>query len=183
MKLDKRVYLLLFLLSILIFVTNNGAVYANTNETPPLCEEMYTQAGYKTVEEAVREFEDHFKKDVKLPFILPSIPFTHQFGRFTEDNEYNINDSLDIEFINEKSPENLYRIDIRPLKNKITTKYRRNQSIYTLNNGQEAIYIVGDHINFLIFEIDEWQYMLGINKKVTNKVTADALVEIANSID
>jgi hypothetical protein len=184
MKLNKSVSLLLFLLSILICVTSNETIiHAKTNNTLPPLEEMYTQNGYKTVEEAVVEFENHFKKDVKLPFIIPSIPFTHQFGRFTEDKEYDINDSLNIEFINEKSPENHYKIDIRPLKNKITIKDRANQKTYTLKNGQKATFFVEQNVYFFVFEKDKWQYMLGIDKRLSNKVTAEMLVAIANSID
>lgn len=183
MKLNKSVPFLLFIFSILICGSNNGTVYANPNDKPPPLEEMYTQIGYKTVEDAVMEFENHFQKDVKLPFILPSIPFTHQFGRFYEDKKYDVNDSLDIEFINEKSPENHYSIDIRHLKNKITIKDRGNQQIYRLKNGQKAIFIVERNFNILMFEKDDWQYMLGIDKRIANKVTPEILVSIANSID
>lgn len=182
-KLDKRVYLLLFLLSILICVTSNGTVYANPNNTLPPFEEMYIQYGYKPIEEAVVEFENHFKGDVKLPFIVPSIPFTHQFGRFTEDKENGVNDTLNIEFINEKSPENHYKIDIRPLKNKINIKDRVNQKTYTLKNGKKAIFFVEQNVSFFVFEKDKWQYMFGIDKRLSNKVTAEMLVAIANSID
>ncbi|MBB6447678.1 hypothetical protein [Bacillus benzoevorans] len=65
----KGVPLLLFLFSSVLFCwINNGTVYANLDDMSSL-EEMYTQIGYKTVEEAVIEFENHFKKDVKLPFL------------------------------------------------------------------------------------------------------------------
>ncbi|MFJ7972320.1 hypothetical protein [Psychrobacillus sp. NPDC096389] len=37
--------------------------------------------------------------------------------------------------------------------------------------------------NVLVFEKDEWQYMLSINKKVSDKVTPEHLVDIANSIN
>lgn len=37
-------------------------------------------------------------------------------------------------------------------------------------------------MNFLVFEKDNWQYMLGIDKKILDKVTPEALVDIANSI-
>jgi hypothetical protein len=182
-KLNKRFSILLFLFSIVICLITNGKAYANPNDTPPPLEEMYTQIGYKTIEEAVNEFENHFKKDVKLPFIVPSIPFSHQFGRFSEDKEYDINDSLGIELINEKAPENHYKIDIRPLKNKINFMNRGNQKVITLKNGQEAIYINEKYYNLLVFEKDDWQYMLGIDKRVANKVTEEILVTIANSID
>ena len=37
--------------------------------------------------------------------------------------------------------------------------------------------------NVLVFESENWQYMLSINKQVLDKVTPENLVEIANSID
>jgi len=38
-------------------------------------------------------------------------------------------------------------------------------------------------MNFLVFEKDNLQYMLGIDKEVSNKVTPEILVKIANSTD
>lgn len=119
---------------------------------------------------------------MKLPKIKPSIPFTHQFGRFYEDKENNINDLLEIKFVNEKADENNYKIDIRPLKNKIIIKDRDNQKAYTLKNGQKAIYFEHQLFNFFVFENGNWQYMLGMDKRIS-KVTPDILVEIANSIE
>ena len=171
-------------ISFIISLLANEMVYANQVNTPPSFEEKFTQVGYKSVEEATKEFKNHFKQDVKFPKIKPSISFTHEFGRFYEDKEYDTNDFLSIHFVNEKSPENNYKIDIRPLKNKINFKDRGNQKVYTLENGQKAIYINGAPImNFLVFEKDNWQYMLGIDKKVSNKVTPKNLVQIANSIE
>ncbi|WP_225986006.1 carbon monoxide dehydrogenase [Psychrobacillus glaciei] len=137
--------------------------------------------GYISVKDAVREFENHFKKDVTLPKIKPAILFTNQFGRFYEDREYNINDLLKIKFVNEKAVENNYKIDIRPLKNKIIFKDRENQKAYTLKNGEKAIYFEHQLFNFLVFENNNWQYMFGIDKRLS-KVTP-GLVEIANSIE
>lgn len=117
-----------------------------------------------------------------MPLRLPPIPFTHYFGRFN-DLDGEINDSLDIEFISEKSPDNHYKIDIRHLKNKITIRDKGNQQIYKLKNGQKAIFIVERNSNILVFEKGNWQYMLGINNRIANKVTPEILVEIANSID
>lgn len=37
--------------------------------------------------------------------------------------------------------------------------------------------------NVLAFEREDWQYMLWIDKRVSNKVTPEVLVDIANSID
>ncbi len=35
----------------------------------------------------------------------------------------------------------------------------------------------------LVSERDNWKYILGIDKRVSDKVTPEVLVEIANSID
>jgi|SRR5579875_627845 len=168
--------------SVIIFLLTNEMVYANQKNTSPTIEEKFTEVGYTSVEEAIKEFENHFKQDVKLPKIKPSISFTHEFGRFYEDKEYDMNNFLSIHYINEKSPENNYKVDIRPLKNKVDFKNKGNQQVYTLQNGQKAIYLKEQNMNFLVFEKGNWQYMLGIDKKVSNKVTPDILVQIANSI-
>jgi hypothetical protein len=144
---------------------------------------MYTQIGYKSVNEAVKEFENHFKKELNLPLRLPPIPFTHQVGRFSEDREYDINDVLDLEFINDKTQENHFNIYVRPLKSKINFTDSGNHMVFKLNNGQDATYITERLFNLLVFEKGNWQYMLGIDNRVSNVVTPEVLVEIANSIE
>ncbi|WP_251401586.1 hypothetical protein [Ureibacillus chungkukjangi] len=37
--------------------------------------------------------------------------------------------------------------------------------------------------NHLVFERGSWQYMLSVDKGVSDKVTPEILVQIANSID
>ncbi|MFJ7730780.1 carbon monoxide dehydrogenase [Lysinibacillus sp. NPDC097231] len=152
--------------------------------TPPSFEEKYTEAGYKSVKAAVNEFENHCKCDVKLPEKLPSISFTHQYGRFFEDKNYNVNDSLEIRFVNKDLSNNIYKIDIRPLKNKLdfTDKLNLNGKEYTLQDGVKAIYFEHQLFNFFVFEKNNLQYMLGIYNKVANKVTPETFVLIANSI-
>ena len=179
---QKKTHLLFSIICISICFSANEMIFANPNDNPSSLEESYAQIGYISVEKAVKEFENHFKQDVKLPKIKPSIPFTHQFGRFNEDKKYDINDLLEIKFVNEKATENHYKIDIRPLKNKITFKNRGDQKAYTLKNGQKAIYVEHQLFNFFVFEDGNWQYMLGIDKRVS-EVTPDTLVEIANSIE
>lgn len=76
--------------SVIIFLLTNEMVYANQKNTSPTIEEKFTEVGYTSVEEAIKEFENHFKQDVKLPKIKPSISFTHEFGRFYEDKEYKV---------------------------------------------------------------------------------------------
>ncbi|MFJ7934568.1 carbon monoxide dehydrogenase [Sporosarcina sp. NPDC096371] len=173
---------MLSIICVTICFSTNEKMFANPNDEPPSLEEGYAEVGYISVEAAVKGFENHFKQDVKLPTIKPSIPFTHQFGRFNEDKKYKINDSLEIKFVNEKAVENHYKIDIRPLKNKINFKDVANQEVYTLKNGQKAIYFEHQLFNFFIFENGEWQYMLGIDKRASN-VTPDTFVEIANSVE
>ncbi|SDM42385.1 hypothetical protein SAMN05443253_103260 [Bacillus sp. OK048] len=182
MQMYKGIPLLLLLFSILICGIDTNTVCAKENDKPPSYEEFFPEIGYKTAEEAIREFEQHFKQDLKLPLRIPPIAFTHSFGRFNDLDGDN-NDSLEIAFVNEKSPENHYKIDIRHLKNKITLRDKGNQQIYTLKNGQKAIFIVERIPNILVFEKDNWQYMLGIDKRIGSKVTPEILVEIANSID
>ncbi|MEK4485744.1 carbon monoxide dehydrogenase [Psychrobacillus sp. FSL H8-0484] len=179
---QRKIYIFFSIICIAICFSANEIVFANPNDKPPSLEEGYTQVGYISVEEAVKEFENHFKQEVKLPKNKPSIPFTHQFGRFYEDKEHNTNDSLAIKFVNEKVKENNYKIDIRPLKNKMIFKDRVNQKTYKLKNGQKAIYFDHQLFHFLVFENGNWQYMLGIDKRLS-KVTPDTLVEIANSIE
>ena len=179
---QRKICFLFSLIFIAICFSANEMVFANPNDKLPSFEEAYAQVGYISVEEAVKEFENHFKQDVKLPNIKPPIPFTHQFGRFFKDKEYNLNDVLQIKFVNEKANENNYKIDIRPLKNKLSFKDRRNQKAYTLKNGQKAIYFEHQLFNFFVFENGNWQYMLGIDKRIS-EVTPDTLVEIANSIE
>jgi hypothetical protein len=58
MKLNKSVPLLVFLLGILFFRTNNVEVYGDTNDTPQSLEEIFTEVGYKTVEAALDEFDN-----------------------------------------------------------------------------------------------------------------------------
>ncbi|WP_155591245.1 carbon monoxide dehydrogenase [Lysinibacillus cavernae] len=185
MKLDKRIPLLMVLFSLLICVWCFGTVKnANSSDTPPSFEEKYTEAGYKSVKAAVKEFKNQCKCDVKLPEKLPSISFTHQYGRFFEDKNYNVNDSLEIRFVNKDLSNNIYKIDIRPLKNKLdfADKLNLNGKEYALQDGAKAIYFEHQLFNFFVFEKNNLQYMLGIYNKVANKVTPETFVLIANSI-
>ncbi|MFJ7407023.1 MULTISPECIES: carbon monoxide dehydrogenase [unclassified Lysinibacillus] len=181
---DKRIPLLMVLFSLLICVWDFGIVNAISDDTSPSFEERYTEAGYKSVEVAIKEFENHFKSNVKLPETLPSISFTHQYGRFFEDKNYNLNDSLEIRFVNKDISNNIYKIDIRTIENKLDfkDKLNLNSKEYTLQDGAKAIYFEHQLFNFFVFEKNNLQYMLGIYNKVANEVTPEILVLIANSI-
>ncbi|MBK5484759.1 hypothetical protein JFV29_23250 [Peribacillus sp. TH16] len=56
---------------------------------------------------------------------------------------------------------------------------------FKLDNGSVAKYMEKPFkgYNLLVFERDDWEYMFGIDKKVSDKVTPEILVQIANSID
>ncbi|MFD1739431.1 hypothetical protein ACFSCX_23400 [Bacillus salitolerans] len=178
----KRYSLMAILFSTFIFASTNGLVFASVSDKQRPYEEIYPEVGYKTVEEAVAEFETHFNEDLKLPLRVPPINFTHYFGRFSN-LDGDINDSFDIEFVNDQSPQNHYKIDVRPIKNKITLKPRPNQKEYTLKSGEKAIYIEDLLFNFLFVDKGNWQYIFGIDKRVSDKVTPEVMVNIADSIE
>jgi hypothetical protein len=166
-----------FLLSIILSWIHIGTVNA-VNDKPRPLEEIYTEIGYKAVEEAVQEFEQRYNQDLKLPSKVPPINFTHQFGRFN-DLDGNVNDSLELQFLNENSPESHYKIDVRPANYKIPMK---GENAYKLKSGDNAIYTNVRTFNLFVFEQDGWQYILSIDKRVSNQVTPEIFVEIANSV-
>ena len=181
MKLDKSKPLLLVLFGILICGLYYGSVHAKPNDTPQSFEKIFTDAGYKSVADALDDFEHHFNQELKLPTRVPPISFTHYFGRFSNlDGE--INDTLEVKFISDQLPDNHFKIDVRPIQHKITfEKYK--SKVIKLKNGTDATYIddlkVG--FNLLVFERDIWQYMFSIDADVSDKVTPEILVQIANS--
>jgi hypothetical protein len=179
---NKSVSQLVLVFSILILGISSGTTYANTKDKPRPFEEIFPEIGYKTIDEAVREFEQHFNQDLKLPLRVPPISFTHYFGRFS-DLDGDINDSIELKFISDKSPKNHYKINVRHVKHKIPVKDKYVTKVFKLNNENEAKYMEFGGFCALVFERDNWQYMLSITKKNSDKVTPEMLVEIANSID
>lgn len=97
--------------------------------------------------------------------------------------EGDINDSFEVEVISDNSPENHYKIDVRPIKHKIRIRDKYVLKVFKLKNGNKAAYIAISGFNVLVFERDSWQYMLSIDKRVSDMVTPEILVQIANSID
>ncbi|MEG0259273.1 MAG: carbon monoxide dehydrogenase [Lysinibacillus sp.] len=172
----KKLYYVISLFSIVFIFSTIEGVYANP-QTPSF-EGKFSEAGYKSVENAVKDFENHDNFKVRLPTILPSISYTHNFGKFYLDKEYSVNDALHIMFVNEDIKENIFKIDIRSLNNKLDFEGKD----YTLQDGTKGIYFEHQLFNFFVFEKYDLQYMLGINKKVADKVTPESLVEMANSI-
>lgn len=170
----KKLYLLI--LAIVIFLSNK--IYAAEQNSPPSFEEGYEEVGYKSVEEAVEEFENHFQCKVELPEMAPPISFTHQFGRFYEDKRYKMNDNLGFMFVNEDQRKNIFKIDVRPVNNKITFDGKE----YVLQYGGKGIYFESHIFNFFVFEKNNLQYLLGIHREMSDMKTPDMLVRIADSV-
>ena len=157
-------------------------IYATANDKSSPYEEIYPAGGYKTVADALDDFEQHFKQKLKLPLRVPPLSFTHHFGRFN-DLDGDINDSFEVTFINDQLSENHYKIDVRPIMNNIPISEKYVIESFELKNGIVATYMTISGFNVLFFEREDWQYMLSIDKRVSDKVTPETLLDIANSID
>ncbi|PYF06812.1 hypothetical protein [Ureibacillus chungkukjangi] len=157
---------------------------ANSSDSPQPLEEILPSFGYKSAEAAAREFEKHFKEELKLPLRIPPIQFTHHFGRFT-DADGEMNDHFELTMISDQNPQHHFKIEVRPIKYKIPFREEHGLKSLKLENGKDAFYSEKAALGFnlLIFERENWQYIFSIDKDVANIVTADVLVQIANTID
>lgn len=180
-KMEKKIYICLFLVLVGLDFTYSEKALATLDKPEPY-EESYPKIGYQSVDNALLAFERHFKKDVILPLRVPSIPFTHCFGRFS-DLQGTINDSFDLECVHDQIPENHYTIEVRPSKHKIQFTNKHIKKSYILPDGQSAHYIENSGSEILVFEKANWQYMLSIDKRVSKQVSIESLIKIANSID
>jgi len=146
-------------------------------------EKNYFNIGYKEVDKAWRESEEYFKRSISLPTQLPPIPFTHQFGRLTKDLGKK-NDLFEMIYLHEDYGDHHYFIRIVPAENSLPLRPEQIDREYLLVAGQKAIYStnIAQGFNILIFEKDGWQYLMAIDKRVSDKVQPERLVEIANSI-
>ncbi|WP_083547424.1 hypothetical protein [Virgibacillus halodenitrificans] len=169
------------ILSLIISVISCSTVNAST-EKPPSYEDMYPEWGYTSINEALSEVEDAFNKELRLPSRVPPIIFTHYFGKFDEPRR-----SFHAQYVNDRTPANHYKIDVRAAEDGIDFHERQVVDTYKLKNGATANYISlsQHHIGFhaLVFNKDEWQYILSVDKRVAATVTPEVLVEIANSIE
>ena len=55
--------------------------------------------------------------------------------------------------------------------------------VYSLKNQNEAKYMSISSFKVLIFEKNNWQYMFSVGDRVSDIVTPEILVQIADSID
>ncbi|MBK3493932.1 DUF4367 domain-containing protein [Viridibacillus sp. YIM B01967] len=142
-------------------------------------EKIYLEGGYKQTYEALKEAEDFFKLDISLPTRIPSIAFTHNFGRFTTLG----NPQLEITYLNENSGEVHYKILVTSLKYKQEFTADQNVQRMKLNDGSEAVYVITENFDLLVFEKYGLQYTLMVDKIHLDKFTKEALSKIANSIN
>ena len=157
------------------FYLHGSAVFAEWNQA------FYAEMGYKSIDGAVKDFVAHDHQPVSLPLRIPPIAFTHAIGRFNElDGE--VNDYLEIVYLNEQVPANLYIIQVRPIQNKTPFKGVRDKDIkdiFTLENGKEALLIQKHSSHMIVYENEHFQYQLSANEKLPPQI----LLQIANTIE
>lgn len=140
--------------------------------------------GYTELYDAVQESNKHFKRDIALPVQIPPIEFTHSFGRLI-DLDGDTNDEFEIEYRHINNPKNHYMIWVKPVKHGIPIRKEQIDQTFELKDGTKASYStkIARRFNLLVFEKNGCQYVLNINKAVSDKVTPEILVEIANSVN
>ncbi|MYL51365.1 hypothetical protein GLV98_17975 [Halobacillus litoralis] len=170
---------------VLVFITClwmvHTPLHAQVDQPQPL-EDFYAEYGYKSLDEAVKEFEQHTKMNVYLPKKLPSLAFTHVLARVHRLGG-NENVELNVEYLNEHVPENHYNVDIRPAEQKLFIHEKRIIEQVRLKTGEKGVFVKVPGFHVFIFETEQWQYRLSMDQRVSNQFFPDQLVEIANSID
>lgn len=175
----------IFLLSLaawIILSGNHSYALSKSTDRHPTNEEVYRDIGYGTIDKALQEFAAHFNQGIELPLRTPPISFTHTLGRFN-DLDGEDKDSLEIKYINEKLPDNHYKITVRPVEHRFPYKEEDVIKVIKLQDGEEAVYLDRDGFNVLSFERGYWQYTLSINKRASDLMLPGVLVQIANSIE
>jgi hypothetical protein len=173
-------------LCMVLFLLCRDSLHAASN---PSFEQPYYDIGYKSINESVKECQKYFQRDIKLPKIEPPVTFTHRFGRctYSKDLKHEINNHYEVEYLNQNNGEIHFMIRITPQKYKIKgfPGIRETMQTYTLQDGTKAIYgttPINGLFNVLVFDKDGWQYILSSDRRL-EIVTADVLVQIANSIN
>ncbi|GKV56469.1 hypothetical protein NCCP2222_24160 [Sporosarcina sp. NCCP-2222] len=175
----RHVSIVMLLLTFSLFFSER-TIQAELTERLPY-ERIYQEIGYKEIDVALGEAEKHFDYKINLPLRVPPVAFTHQFARFSN-LDGDMNDLFEITMISDQYSENHYKIVIRPLAEKLIFKDESIVGTYQLLDQSEAHYIRLEGFNLLVFEKDVWQYKLMVDKRISEIVTPQVLVEIANSI-
>lgn len=146
------------------------------------------EIGYKSVEQAWKECEKLFGRELNLPLQQPPIAFTHRFGRCSHiEAAGSKNDHFEIEYVHEGQGKNHYMVRVNPVENRIKDFPRKKDVIrtYTLKDGSKAVYgtTPSTHLfSLLVFERDGWQYILSVDRRVEASVPAEVFVKIAESV-
>ncbi|AFH62303.1 DUF4367 domain-containing protein [Paenibacillus caseinilyticus] len=153
-------------------------------------DQFIKSASFEPLNKALKECEEHFKRNINLPMKLPQISFTHQMAVCIRDKN-GTNSMLEISHLNQYDGNHHYSIRVNPLETKFT-KFPFDQDVikvYTLKDGSKAIYGTTRKrrnekasFNLLVFEKGNLQYTLSIDADIEGVVTADSLVQIAESV-
>ncbi|GMK49070.1 hypothetical protein PghCCS26_62000 [Paenibacillus glycanilyticus] len=162
--------------------------HVNAKPSVTSFEKPFLEDGYKSVGEAIRECETVNQRELHLPIKFPPIEFTHHLGRCVNDNQ-NYNDELQIEYLHETQSKNHFKIDVRPLEQRINFENsKRDRKKLRLNDGSDALYFSTNPsglrrgFNILVFEKNGWQYLLAVDSRMEDQVTVEELIGIANSL-
>jgi len=150
-------------------------------------EQMVFDGGFRSIDDAVLTCEKHFRRNIALPVRMPPVVFSHAFARCGIDAEYRMNDNLSIEYVGDGvtvDGKNHYMIDIRPIAQKIDRFFHSRAIIgtYRLGDGTLAQYGANGFFRTIVFEKDGWQYRLSVDRRIGDLVSAEKLVDIANSV-
>lgn len=181
-------FLIICLLLSNLFTNEILASSVEPQSDVPQFDEPYIEIGYKSVGEALKECETLNHRELKLPIKLPPMAFTHHLGKCVNDKE-NYNDEFQIEYLHESQGKNHYKIDVRPIEQKLDFgKLKRDGKKYKFKDGSEAVYFTTKSpkarggFNILLFEKNGWQYRLSVDSRIGNHVTGDVLFGIAESV-
>lgn len=146
-------------------------------------EDVAFEMGYTTIEEAIDTCEKHYGKQIVLPYKVPAIPFSIKVGRCSTELEGERNDGFEVKYIHMNAPDNHFMIWVKPNKYGLNLTDKKFEKRFKLDNGSEALYYTNAFLAFnaMVFERDGWQYVMTIDKKVSDEVPPEALVEIANA--
>lgn len=143
----------------------------------------YEQLGFKEGMGAVNQFEQANGIKLELPTKKPPITFTHVYSRF-KNNQGLINDSVEIIYKNGRETKQHYVIRVGHKGASLPIAVNKSTNEIKLNDGSNAYYfnekIDGYHL--FVFTHGDFQYVIGINKEISNIVTESELKEIAESL-
>ncbi|MFF2755851.1 DUF4367 domain-containing protein [Psychrobacillus sp. NPDC058041] len=97
-------------------------------------------------------------------------------------NEVDGGDIFEMEFINEQSSVNNFMINVA-VKDSFKILDKEVIKEFRLKGGNTAYLLSIGDANLLVFEKDNLQYRFSIDKRMSEKIPPEILVQIANSID